>query len=149
MKDKKEYRSITSYIEELNKMNKEKAKEIVIDDLLNREITYKDYLYLLGQLKIDPPEDLEKTMLSYHNSRIRKDLSITKINKMNYLETTKYLRNMEEKGLKMKYIKDELLNLWEEGKINGFDYRYVVEAMGDEVSIEFLKHAENVGRYYL
>ena len=149
MKDKKEYRSITSYIEELNKMNKEKAKEIVIDDLLNREITYKDYLYLLGQLKIDPPEDLEKTMLSYHNSRIRKDLSITKINKMNYLETTKYLRNMEEKGLKMKYIKDELLNLWEEGKINGFDYRYVVESMGDEVSIEFLKHAENVGRYYL
>ena len=149
MKDKKEYRSITSYIEELNKMNKEKAKERVIDDLLNREITYKDYLYLLGQLKIDPPEDLEKTMLSYHNSRIRKDLSITKINKMNYLETTKYLRNMEEKGLEMKYIKDELLNLWEEGKINGFDYRYVVEAMGDEVSIEFLKHAENVGRYYL
>lgn len=149
MKDKKEYRSITSYVEELNKMNKEKAKEIVIDDLLNREITYKDYLYLLGQLKIDPPEDLEETMLSYYNSRIRKDLSITKINKMNYLETTKYLRNMEKKGLKMKYIKDELLNLWEEGKINGFDYRYVVEAMGDEVSIEFLKHAENVGRYYL
>lgn len=149
MKERKEYKRLSSLIEILNTKEKGKAKKQIIGYLFNREITYKDYLYLLGRLNISPPDHLEDEMMIDQTIELSRNLSIIDIDKMNYLETKSFIKKMEEKGLKKKYIKDELLNMWEEGKITGFDYRYVVEAMGDEVPIEFLKHAEAIGRYYL
>ena len=49
-------------------------------------------------------------------------------------------------ALDNKTIIDELYIIWEEGKMTGFDFRYTVEAVGEEVTKDFIKHAESIGR---
>ena len=76
-----------------------------------------------------------------------KDFKITDLPKVGFFFTRQYLTFLMEKGLEKEAIKLELYNLWEEGVFSGFDYRFAVEALGDEVDESFIEEAKKIGRY--
>ena len=76
-------------------------------------------------------------------------LTINELPSMNYVETKIFLNRLNAKGMCKETIKDELYNLWEEGRIKGFDFRYAVEAMGESIPERFTREALLTGRYYL
>ena len=76
-----------------------------------------------------------------------KDFKITDLPKVGFFFTRQYLTFLMEKGLEKEAIKLELYNLWEEGVFSGFDYRFAVEALGDEADESFIEEAKRIGRY--
>jgi len=81
------------------------------------------------------------------NYDVRKPTIKNLIEAQTYLETDAYIKELIKTGVNVEDLKDELLKQWDEGKITGFSYRYVIEALGSELPIEFIKHAETIGRF--
>lgn len=139
---------LNQLISSLKKYDKEKIADLTIRFLIDKKITYKDYLFIIGELGFEKPYDIEKEILSVEkNIIIRKRLSIREIKNMNFIEVRHYINSMLNRGLNIKDFKRELFKLWSDGLINGFDYRFVIEAIEEEVDICFLKKADKYGRY--
>ena len=136
------------YIEIEKLIEAKTSRDELLKLLLNREITYGDYVKAAEKMKIKTNGDIEEEMRKMIIIKERKGLTINELEKMNYLETKSFLRELKRKGLQNETIMDELYCLWDEGKIKGFDYRYTVEALGERVPITFLREAERIGRYY-
>lgn len=139
---------LNQLISYLKKYGKEESADISIRLLINKKITYKDYLFIIGKLGFEKPYDIEKEiMLVDKEIFIRKKLTIKDIKNMNFIEVRHYFNSKINKGLKVKDLKQELFKLWSDGLINGFDYRFVVEALEEEIDIRFLEKADKYGRY--
>ena len=139
---------IETLIKELRKYSNEQAANITLKLLAERKITYTDYLFVIGKLGFEKPYDIEQAIKQIDESLfVRRKLKISNLKDMNFLEVRHFFKNKLERGLKLNDLKTELLHLWEEGKINGFDYRFIIDALEEEIDICFLKKADFVGRY--
>ena len=139
---------LNQLIKSLKKYDKEESAEISIRLLIDKKITYKDYLFIIGRLGFEKPYDIEREiMLVDKEIFVRKKLTIKDIKNMNFIEVRHYFNSKINKGLKVKDLKQELFKLWSDGLINGFDYRFVVEALEEEIDISFLEKADKYVRY--
>ncbi|MGM9858970.1 MAG: hypothetical protein ACI311_06990 [Bacilli bacterium] len=113
----------------------------------DRKITLSELcdLYRMYGFK-DIKEILFKERL-LEKEKFFKNFKITDLPKVGFFYTRQYLMFLMEKGLSKESIRLELYNLWEEGVFSGFDYRFAIEALGEEVDESFIEEAKKIGRY--
>ncbi len=136
-------------INRLKKYNKSNASNILINLLNDKEITYGEYLSIIDKLKIKRKADILEEIIRVNKSfSFRKKLTMNDINSMNFIEVRCYFETKIKEGLIINDLEKELLILWEDGIINGFIYRYVIESLECKLDADFIKKAKLYGRYY-
>ncbi len=136
-------------IQELQKHDKKEALDIMLRNLNERRCTYDEFLELLQKTGLEVPEDIENAIISrfYKSKDVRQDLIIRDLNKMDFVETRNFYDQQIKNGIKKEDLLNEIYNLWEEGRISGFDYRYFYSVIEEPLLEKFITEANRVGRY--
>lgn len=125
------------------------VSNILINLLNNKEITYREYVLISDRLKIKRENNLLEGIIKTNKSlRFRKKLTMNDINSMNFVEVRYYFETKMKEGLNINDLEKELLILWDDGIINGFTYRFIIETLECELDDNFIKKAKLYGRYY-
>jgi len=120
----------------------------LLKDLQARRITYQEYLKRTKKHSVNKPSDAVEIIREIiPKSTPRNKLTIQMIKTMSFVETVNYFAKKVTGGIRKDDLKCELFRMYLDGLINGFDYRYIIEAMGEEIPLEFLIEAYKSGRY--
>lgn len=113
--------------------------------LLNKEIAPSEAMAILNASSDREIEELIET--SNVKTKRSKNLSISDVSKMNFLDVRSYCKEKVAAGINLDDLAIELDIKWENGEISGFDYRYFKESVGLKISKEFISRAKSIGRY--
>lgn len=148
MLERYKYIEVEKLIEHLKDDNKETIQDKAIYCLTYRIITESECEQVLEHFGISLNSSI-KSEVNKMVDMFYTGCTIDELSRMNYVETDIFLGILQSKGVRKETIIDELYNLWDEGRINGFNFRYTVEVLGEQIPEKFLKEAKETGRYYL